>query len=157
METKKNDDGTYEVVLGHSGVRTKNGLVFPAERLRNELIRLNERAKRGAMCAEVGFPQCDPGRHPAAFYDRIMEIKMDRVCARFVDFTLEDPNPENPRIVAKVIPTGPFADTARQALDGEITELYFGMRGFSNTKTVDGVTQQHIQNIVTFDLVSEQP
>lgn len=174
MEAKKNADGSYEVVLGNTSVRNKNGLVFPPDALRNAVFKLNERAKRGTACAELGFPAPPAPHEKIAFFHalasdpdtdvdsptgrytgRALTVDLTRICARFTDFRVEDDNPQNPRIVAKVIPTGPFAEFARQALEDQNQPMYFGARAIADTRTEDGVTTLRVKDIITFDLVSD--
>lgn len=173
METKKNNDGSYVVVLGNSSVRNKNGLVFPPDALRNTVFKLNERAKRGTACAELGFPARPAPHEMAAFFHavasdpnteavsptgrytgRVLTVDPERICARFTDFRVEDDNPQNPRIVAKVVPLGPHAEIAREALEGKMP-AYFGARALTDDKIEDDMVVRHVKDIITFDLVSE--
>lgn len=158
METKKNDDGTFTVVLGNPRARNKNNLVFPPELLEKAVFDLNVRAKRGTALAELEYPRKQPGEAEVAYVERLTTINMDRVCARFTEFKIEDTDPLNPRITARLVPTGPFAKVARDLLD--VAELgvpgvYFGMRAFTDDHaTNDGIVRQ-VKQIVTYDLVSE--
>lgn len=157
METKKNDDGSFEVVLGNSAVRSRNGLVFPAERLRNEIIKLNVRAKQGTALAEIGFPKRVPGEDIDTFRLRFTTVDLERVCARFTDFRVEDDNPTNPRIVATVRPAGPFGDLVREQLEAGGEQVYFGARFSADHRTEDAAPKLALNHFITFDLVSEQP
>jgi len=155
MESKKNPDGTYEVVLGNSAVRNRNGLVFPAEQLRNEMVRLNLRAKQGTALAEIGFPQRRPGEDHDSFVRRFTTVDLERVCARFTDFRVENDNPTDPRIVATIRPAGPFANVVRDHLEAGGDGVYFGARFSADTRLEDGKPKQILNRFITFDLVSE--
>jgi hypothetical protein len=157
MEAKKNTDGSFEVVLGNSGVRNKNGLVFPTEQLRNEIVKLNVRAKQGTALAEVGFPQRRPGEDPDNFRRRFTTVDLERVCARFTDFRVENDNPADPRIVAIVQPAGPFANVARDHLEAGGEGVYFGARFYADGQMEDNKPKLALRNFITFDLVAEQP
>lgn len=157
METKKNKDGSYEVVLGKSSVRNKNGWVFEPQILHNQLIKFNERTRGyNLLFAELGFPQKRTGESRDMFLRRWFTINLDRVCACFVNFTLETYDPDNPRILATVRPTGPFGDVARQLLDINQPGIYFGARVMGDEFVAAGGSQYDINRFITFDLVSEQ-
>lgn len=158
METKKNDDGTFTVVLGNPRARNRNNLVFPPELLEKAVFDLNVRAKQGTALAELEHPRKQAGEAAAVYVGRLNTFNMDRVCARFTEFKIEDADPHNPRITARVVPTGPYAKVARDLLtvaaDG-LPGVYFGMRAWAdNHATNDGI-ERHVKRIVTYDLVSE--
>jgi hypothetical protein len=155
METKKNDDGTFTVVLGNPRARTKNALVFPTETLEKAVFDLNVRAKRGTALAELEYPRKQPGEDTVSYVGRLSTINMDRVCARFTDFTIEQGDTHNPRITARLVPTGPFGQVARDLLNVAAPGVYFGMRAFTDDHATDDGIVRHVRSIVTYDLVSE--
>jgi hypothetical protein len=155
MDTKKNEDGTFTVVLGNPQARNKHGLVFPTESLEKAVFELNVRAKRGTALAELEYPRKRPGEDTITYVGRLTTINMDRVCARFTDFTIEDTDMHNPRITARLVPTGPFGDVTRDLLNLDGRGVYFGMRAFTDDHATDDGIVRHVKKIITYDLVSE--
>lgn len=155
MEAKKNEDGTWTVVLGNPQVRSENHFVFDEQLLSEELVRLNIRAKRGALCAELGFPRAKPGMPLEEHMRRLLVIEYGNVCARLSDVRLESFDERNPVIMATVRPVGPHGDFLRKQMEEGGSGLYFGIRAFSEDSMADGQPRRRIKQILNFDLVSE--
>lgn len=160
-------DGYYEMVVGALNSHNSAGEFYTAEGaidLFNQSSQLMRRIKNGALYSELGHPKRAPGMSLDDFYCRVISIEETNICAHFSEVSLDlDFGKKNPQlnapnliaIVAKVKPAGAKANAVQLAFENPKQNAAFSVRGLTENKTVGGVTERKLTNIVTFDFVTE--
>lgn len=166
-EFKPDADGYYTVVVGGMEVVNSAGQFYSGINAK-ELFANNalfmRRVQAGNLKAEEGHPIQEPGMNDEAYVDRALEIRETLVCAHFkevwldFDFGKKNPHLNAPNmiaIMAKVRPTGPYAASLQSAIDNPHENLCFSIRCFTKWEYINGKRVKVIDEIITFDRVTE--
>lgn len=146
-------DGTYLVTLGIADGVNKNGITFSRKVMEQEVARINKLAERLPVRSEMGYPARD-SRGQWEYLARLGAISEERVCASLSELEIvEGSDGQPPTIVGIVTPSGPYKDVMIGLLDADPPAARFGYRAYTFPRTVDGEQIQHVENIVTWDLI----
>lgn len=160
----KDADGYYTMPVGGLNVFNSAGDYYTVEGARELFMGsgpLMRRVKSACLKGEEGHPKQEPGQSLDAFAARVMRIEETRVCAHFSDIWLDYDNVKDESgrpivaIMAKVAPSGPFADSLERSLENRKEDVCFSVRAFTADDIVRGVRLRVLREVVTFDRVTE--
>lgn len=161
-------DGYYELVVGGLNVwnNTKSWF-YVADGVR-ELFGANSllqrRVENGCFRAEVNHPKQKPGESDEAFFNRMLDIDRDNVCAHFKkiwldeDFGKKNPQYGNPNLIAimaLVKPSLPKGAILQESLDNPNENVCFSIRALSKEGFVGGRRIRVMEELVSIDFVNE--
>lgn len=149
MSFTKNEDGTYQVVLGIAEGRRADGLFFPRELVEKEIQRFN--AARLPLIAEMEHPHVEAGTSAMVRHARLLDIHHERACGYLTDFVIQEG--DQPMITAKYTPRGKYANIAVTLID-DLAPVKFGMRALSHDLSKDGEVIRTAVKIITWDLIN---
>lgn len=161
-------DGYYELVVG--GLNTWNNTkawYYTIEGCRelfgpNSL--LQRRIANGCFRAEVNHPKQKPGESDQAFFQRMLDIDRDNVCAHFKKIWLDEnfgknhPEYGNPGLIAimgLVKPSLPKGAMLQESLDNPNENVCFSIRALSKEGYVGGKRIRVLEELVSIDFVNE--
>lgn len=166
-EFKPDADGYYTVVVGGMEVVNSAGQFYSGINAK-ELFANNalfmRRVQAGNLKSEEGHPIQEPGMSNEDYVDRALEIREIMVGGHFkevwldFDFGKKNPHlnaPDMIAIMAKVRPTGPYAASMQAAIDNPHENLNFSIRCFTKWEYINGKRVKVIDEIITFDRVTE--
>lgn len=153
---KVDADGYYEIVIGAFDAFNAGGAWYDynlAKHLFNESESLMRRITAGQLRCEYAHPKREHWMSDKQWLDRVYTVEEKNVCCHIKSIELQGTNPV--LVVAKLKPTGPYADALQRALDNPSENVSFSIRcisddGFIGTKYVKAVRQ-----IITWDYVNE--
>lgn len=160
-------DGYYSMILGALNVYNSVGEYYTAKDtldLFESSSTLMRKIKNGALYGEVGHPVKETGMSHESYYNRIMRIADDNVCAHISEISLdfkygekfpEYKSPEMIAIIGKVKPAGPKANALQLALENNKQNAAFSVRGITKNKYKNGRVDRALTNIITWDHVTE--
>jgi hypothetical protein len=160
-------DGYYTLVIGALNTYNSAGEYYTAQEalsLFEGSSQLMRRIKNGALYSELGHPKKDSGMSMETFYNRVLTIDENNVCAHISDITLDfnygkkNPSLNNPNLIAiigKIKPAGIKAPALESALANSSENVAFSVRGLTENKLVNGVVNRTLTNIITWDYVIE--
>lgn len=160
-------DGYYTVVIGGLNVLNSSGELYLAERAKTLFESSSlfmRRVNNGNLKGENGHPKKLPGMTEDQYVDRALEVQEANVCVHYKEIWLDpefgrkNPHLNAPTmigILAKVRPTGAMGHVLQQALDNPHENLCFSIRCFTEVVHLAGQRCKHIDEIITFDLVTE--
>lgn len=160
-------DGYYEMMVGALNVYNSASEFYTAGEvvhLFNSSSNFQRRVKTGALYAELGHPEREPGMSNEDFYRRMNTIKESNQCAHFsevwLDFDYGKKHPElnSPEmigIIAKLKPAGVKALDVELAINNPKQNCAFSIRGITENKYRNGRVERTLTTVVTFDKVTE--
>jgi hypothetical protein len=160
---KPDANGYYEITVGGFNVHNYGGAYYPlgkAEQLFKDSGSLMRRIKAGVLRGELGHPRQE-GMSPSAYFKRLNEIHEEKVCCHFAEVRLDYDNYKSKSgfpmvaIIARVKPSGPFADTLERSLQNPEEETCFSIRAAVVPEMEGGREVRYIEDIVTWDYVNE--
>ncbi len=122
------------------------------------------RIKAGCLKAELGHPKKLPGMTMDDYLNRLLSIEETNVVAHFAEIWLDEsfgknnPQYKNPKlaaIMAKVKPAGPKGPALKESLENPQEDVCFSIRALTRDYYERGQTFRVLQQIVTFDNVTE--
>jgi hypothetical protein len=125
---------------------------------------LMRRLKTGQLRAEMDHPKRTPGMSTSEWVNRVMSIDSTRVCAHFSEIWLDEDfgknnpqhgNPDMVAIMAKVCPSGPYAESLRASLNNPKENVAFSIRSITDQVTRNGRVEKTVTQIMTWDYVPE--
>lgn len=167
-DLKPDADGYYELVVGglNSWNNTKSWY-YVAEGAR-ELFApgslVQRRVANGVFRAEVNHPKQKPGESDESFFNRMLDIDRDNVCAHFKkiwldeDFGKNNPQYGNPQLIAimaLVKPSLPKGAMLKESLDNPNENVCFSIRALSREAYVGGKRIRVIEDLISIDFVNE--
>lgn len=159
---KPDGQGYYTMIIGGLNVYNANGEFYTlkgAKDLFDNSGVLMRRVQSGSLKGELGHPKMDPGVSVDDFINRCMEIRETNVCSHFseiwLDYEAVKGTENSIAIVAKVAPSGPFADTLARSLENDNENSAFSIRAFTSDYRLAGVMNRELKTIVTWDYVTE--
>lgn len=159
----KDQDGYTTVIVGGLNVFNSAGEYYTAngaKELFEKSSSFMRKVTSGALRGEVGHPR-KGNLSNEAYIHKLMSIDDTNVCVHFSDIWLDS---ESVRlkdgkpviaIMAKIIPSGPKADTVERALNNPKENLSFSVRGITTDYYDRGQTVRELKQIITFDYVNE--
>ena len=160
---KPDAQGYYEITVGGFNVHNYGGAFYPlgqAKKLFEESGPLMRRIKAGVLRGELGHPRKE-NLSPNQYFQRLNEIHEDKVCCHFAEVKLDFDNYKSKSgfpmvaVVARVKPSGPFADTLQRSLDNPEEETCFSVRAAVVPVMEGGREVRYVEDIVTWDYVNE--
>lgn len=133
----------------------RNGLVFTKEAAEQAIMKLNERARNGALFGEYGQPKLPKGQEGER---RALTIEQMNTCCQFVQFGVRPDISQQGKpvhvLTAVVQPAGPLGMEFFDEIKDPKSKVGFAMRAFTNDKMVDGKLVSEVNRIITFDFVN---
>lgn len=160
----KDSDGYYTLPVGGLDVYNSAGEFYSYAAAKDLFLYSSELMRRvstGVLKGELGHPKPLPGQSMDSFANRVLTIEETRVCAHYSEIWLDFENVKSPAgrpiiaIMAKVIPSGPFANTLERSLENPKEDVCFSIRAFTEDKVIAGINNRALRKIVTFDHVVE--
>lgn len=160
---KPDAQGYYEINVGGFNVHNYGGAYYPlgqAQKLFEDSGPLMRRIKAGVLRGELGHPRKE-SMGPNDYFKRLNEIHEDKVCCHFASVRLDYDNYKSKSgfpmvaVVARVKPTGPFANALQLSLDNPEEETCFSVRAAVVPAMEGGREVRYVEDIVTWDYVNE--
>ena len=157
-------DGYYDLCIGGLNVFNSANMYYSydaAKSLFEESSQFMRRIKRGALKGEEGHPSRLPGESMDDFINRYITIDEKNVCSHFSEIYLnfkDFKGPDGKPIVAimgKVTGSGHYGEALNRSLANPKENVCFSIRSFTNDYVERGVVIRALQNIITFDRVTE--
>lgn len=130
----------------------RNGIMITKEAAEDAVVKLNERARAGAILGEYGQPKLPAGEQGEK---RALRIEDMNVCCQFVQFGVRPDISQQGKpvhvLAALVQPAGPLGMEFYDKITDPKSKVGFAMRAL--TTEVDGEWQ--LDKIVTFDFVTK--
>lgn len=164
---KPDETGAYVMPIGGLNAFNSVGQYYTlkgAEKLFQDSSILMRRVSNGNLKGEVGHPKRQPGMSLDDYVTRILTIDETNVCCHFTEIWLDTdygknhPEFKNNDLVAimgKIRPSGPKGDFLRQAFENQGENVCFSIRSMTRDYYQKGTTFREIQNVLTFDFVTE--
>lgn len=161
-ELKPDADGYYTVVLGVLDAVNTVGEFYSSKNVEALLAphsSLMDRMKRGILFGEWGHPKAENYPNKTAFMMRIKRFDEDRKAFHIADIWVEDRQTVEggveKLILGKIIPSGPYAECLRQALDNPLENVCFSGRYYSDVTISNGRVVRTPYAAGTWDYVTE--
>jgi hypothetical protein len=160
----KDKDGYYTMPIGGLDVYNSAGEFYSyqaAKSLFEASSSFMRRVSTGVLKGELGHPKPSVGQSMESFANRVMSIEEKNVCAHFAEVWLDFNSVKGSNgkpivaIMAKVAPSGPLASSLERSLENAKEDVCFSIRAFTEDKLIAGVNNRALQQIVTFDAVTE--
>jgi hypothetical protein len=160
-------DGYYEIIVGGLNVFNSVNQFYTLQGAQNLFESSSDfmrRVKNGCLKAETGHPKKGIGQSDRDYFNRVMTIREDNVCAHLADVWLDvnfgknHPEYKNPNLVAimaKVKPAGPHAAAMQEAFSNPKQNVCFSIRSITRDYYDKGVYTREVEEIITFDWVTE--
>lgn len=164
---KPDANGYYELPIGGLNTLNSAGEYYTlegAKQLFESSSIFMRRVQSGVLKAELGHPKKLPGWTMDDYLNRILSIEETNVVAHFSEVWLDEefgkknPQYRNPKLVgimAKVKPSGPKAQCLKDSLENNLEDVCFSIRALTRDYYERGQTYRVLQQIVTFDNVTE--
>lgn len=161
-------DGYYEMIVG--GINTFNscGEYYAMSNSVKALFETSStfmrKIKSGKLYGELDHPEFKEGMSKDNYLRRVYYIDPNQTICHFKDIWLDENfgrnNPEynNPNLIAimaKVIPHGDKKQILQDALNNKFINPCFSIRSITNNYYHKGVLIKELDDIITFDYVSE--
>ena len=134
----------------------RNGIMMTKEAAEDAVIKLNERARAGAILGEYGQPKLPAGEQGEK---RALRIEDMNVCCQFVQFGVRPDISQQGKpvhvIVALVQPAGPLGMEFYDKITDPKSKVGFAMRAFTDDSIENGETVRNVKQIITFDFVAK--
>lgn len=160
----KDSDGYYTMPVGGLNVynSAKQFYVYEeAKHIFDESSQFQRRVQKGVLRAENGHPQYEKGMTEKEYVTRVLTIKESNTCAFFKEVWLDFDNIKDNMgvpviaIMAKVCPSGPYADMLERRFNQPGENVCFSIRAFTRDYMDRGVMKRVLDTVVTFDCVNE--
>lgn len=160
----KDSDGYYTLPVGGLNVFNSAGDYYTAQGAKELFVGsspLMRRISSGCLKSEEGHPKQEPGMSLDQYAMRVLRIEETRVCAHIAEIWLDfnsivdEMNRPVIAIMAKVAPSGPFADSMQRSFENPKEDVCFSIRAFTSDSVVHGVRQRVLEEVVTWDRVTE--
>ena len=161
-------DGYYEMVVGGLNTHNNTGAWYYTIEGCRELFGpgslLHRRIANGCLRAEVNHPKKAPGESDEAFFNRMLDIDLNNVCAHFKEIWLDEdfgknhPEYKNPNLIAimaKVKPAGAKAAILKEALENSSENVCFSIRALADEGYIQGKRIRVLKEVIAIDLVNE--
>ena len=161
-------DGYYELIIGGINCFNSCGEYYAMAKSVEDLIKSSStfmrKVKSGKLYGELEHPEFTRGMDKDSYIRRIYHIDSRNVICQFKDIWLdldfgkkhpEYKNPELIAIMAKVIPHGVHEKILRDSLNNKFINPCFSIRSITNNYYHRGTLIKEIDDIITFDYVSE--
>jgi hypothetical protein len=161
-------DGYYDFIVGGLNCLNSRGEYYTANgvmKLFQESSVFMRRVRSGNLKGECGHPRLEPGMNEEAWISRNLEIRENNTSHHIKDVWLEldfgrkHPEYGNPDLIAiwaKIKPTGnDLGRDLQAAIDNPHENVCFSIRTFSVPIFRGGMKIKVIDEIVTFDRVTE--
>lgn len=161
-------DGYYEMVVGGLNTHNNTGAWYYTIEGCRELFGpgslLHRRIANGCLRAEVNHPKKAVGESDEAFFNRMLDIDLNNVCAHFKEIWLDEnfgknhPEYKNPGLVAimaKVKPSGAKGFILKEAMENQIENVCFSIRALADEGYIQGKRIRVLKEIIAIDLVNE--
>lgn len=161
-------DGYYEMVVGGLNTHNNTGAWYYTIEGCRELFGpgslLHRRIANGCLRAEVNHPKKAVGESDEAFFNRMLDIDLNNVCAHFKEIWLVEnfgknhPEYKNPGLVAimaKVKPSGAKGFILKEAMENQIENVCFSIRALADEGYIQGKRIRVLKEIIAIDLVNE--
>lgn len=163
---KKNDDGSYQIVVGGLNAYNSSGLFYLYDAVRNlfeDSSIFQRRVAAGVCKGELGHPKFLPGMTQPQFFNRVATIEETNVCCLHRKITLDFDNyrDESGRpfiaVISNLTPSGPHGPALERSLENPGENVCFSIRTFAHDvrNVAMGRTERLIDEIITFDQVTE--
>jgi len=156
-------DGYFTIAVGGLNCFNSAGEYYRAERAKSlfqSSSAFMRRIKDSCLKSEYGHPKRVPGMSDQEFLRRMMQIEETQVCGHFKEIWLDlgavgQYGPDTIPVLAKVAPSGPFADALDRSLRNPKEDVCFSIRAFTEDQLRSGVNQRDLVDVVTYDYVTE--
>lgn len=161
-------DGYYELIIGGINCFNSCGEYYAMAKSVEDLFKSSStfmrKVKSGKLYGELEHPEFTQGMDKDSFIRRIYHIDGRNVICQFkdiwldLDFGKKHPEYNNPdliAIMAKVIPHGVHEKILRDSLTNKFINPCFSIRSITNNYYHKGTMIKEIDDIITFDYVSE--
>ena len=165
---KPDADGYYELIVGGLNTHNNTGAWYYTIEGVRELFGpgslLHRRIANGCLRAEVNHPKKRPGETDEKFFERMLDIDRDNVCAHFKELWLDEnfgrnhPEYNNPHLVAmmaKVKPSEPKGAMLKESLENPNENVCFSIRALADEGYYQGKRIRVLKEIIAIDLVNE--
>lgn len=162
----KNDDGSYQMVVGGLNAYNASGLYYlydAARQFFEDSSIFKRRVAKGVCKGELGHPKLIPGMTEAQYFNRVASIEETNVCCIHREITLDFDNFRDEAgrpfiaIVSNLTPSGPHGPALARSLENPGENVCFSIRTFAHDlrNIAMGRTDRHIDEVITFDQVTE--
>lgn len=153
------EDGYYTMPIGGLNIFNSGGAFYTyhdAKHLFEPSSVLQRKIKKAALFGEWGHPEQQPGETVGNYMNRMSHVNEDKICVHFSEIWL-DTEIKKPEVVimAKLKPFGPYGKYLQESLDNRLIDTMFSIRSFTEDKIINGRRFKKLQEIITFDFVSE--
>lgn len=161
-------DGYYEMVVGGLNTHNNTGAWYYTIEGCRELFGpgslLHRRIANGCLRAEVNHPKKAVGESDESFFNRMLDIDLNNVCAHFKEIWLDEdfgknhPEYNNPNLIAimaKVKPSGAKASLLKEALDSQSENVCFSIRALADEGYIRGKRIRVLKEVIAIDFVNE--
>lgn len=159
-----NEKGYYTLPLGALDCFNSRNEFYASERAKrlfDSSSHFIRRMKDAVLKSEYGHPKRDPKWSDDEYMDRMSTVHEPMVCAHirrvWLDFSSMRDESGRPvvLIMGEVIPSGPYGQYLKEALDNPEENVCFSVRGYTENRVVNGVTIRDLAEILTWDMVTE--
>lgn len=155
-------EGSYRHILGGFDICNENGIFFPYVDSVKKMFGANglvrRRLEQGYLRAEYGHPNLS-GMDLREKLSRVALIDPKNVCAHFTSISIEPKKDENGKdivlVYGDITPAGPYADALQKDLDNPNINVAWSVRSFSHPVVYQGRSAIILDDIVTWDYVTE--
>lgn len=160
----KTDKGSYRIVVGGLNAYNGNGEYYTYDAARHLFLDsgiLMRRVSDGYCKGELGHPKFLPGMTQNQFFQRVASIYENNVCCVHKSLELDFDNFKDRSgrpfiaIISDLIPSGPHGPALEKSLETEGENVAFSIRTFAQNRPGPGRVDKVIEEIVTFDQVTE--
>lgn len=161
-------DGYYELIVGGINCFNSCGEYYAMAKSVEDLFKSSStfmrKIKSGKLYGELEHPEFTRGMDKDGYIRRIYQIDSRNVICQFkdiwldLDFGKKHPEHKNPQLIAimaKVIPHGVHEKILRDSLNNKFINPCFSIRSITNNYYHRGTLIKEIDDIITFDYVSE--
>jgi Peptidase S80 family len=160
-------NGYYTIPVGGLNVFNSVGQFYAADGARKLFegsSTFMRRVKSGCLKGELGHPKRTPGMTSDDYLTRILSIEETNVVCHFSeiwldeDFGRKNPKFNNPKLVAimaRLKPSGTHGASLAASLNNPEEEVCFSIRALTQDFYNKGVTHRVLEQIVTWDNVTE--
>jgi Peptidase S80 family len=164
---KPDNDGYYVMPVGGLNVYNSVGQFYTADgarKLFENSSAFMRRVKSGCLKGELGHPKRMPGMSSDDYLSRILSVEETNVVCHFSsiwldeDFGRKNPKFNNPNLVAimaRLKPSGVHGASLAASLNNPEEEVCFSIRALTQDFYEKGVTHRVLEQIVTWDNVTE--
>ena len=160
---KADDNGYYRTILGGFNLNNAHGVYYPLTDVVKALFapggKVRKRLDEGICRGEYDHPKLDGMKFEDILY-RLTIIEPTMISHHIKSMELvpikDHKGNDIVAVYGMVRPSGPYGPTLKESMDNREENVTFSVRAFNTVAMVNGKLNKLVNDIITYDHVSEQ-